>query len=80
MKNITPILLVIFILLTAYNTYKIHTINIPVQGEVIEIDSNVNEKINANATEIQNLKINIETIVNFMNSKFESLQGKEVSE
>lgn len=78
-QKIQSAILIIVLILTLYNTYTIHS-----QSDKGYYDTYVEqdmsafaESININASEIQTLKTNIETMVNFMNTKFESLKDSE---
>ena len=75
MKNITPVLLVIFILLTIYNTYKIYTLEntraVVASTQGVDV-STLSQKIDVNAKEILNGVQNVKTIADFINAKFES--------
>lgn len=73
MKNIFNVLLVVLLVLTAYNTYSIQTMDAPESVDLTE----VNAKINGNAAEIQTLETNMATMVDFVNAKFENLQSSE---
>jgi len=81
MKNIQKIqsaVLVIILLLTLHNTYKIHSVK---DTSSVEQDmSAFAEGINNNATEIQTLETNMQTMVDFVNTKFESLKSSDASE
>ena len=63
------------LLLTLYNTYTIHSADTASNTENSE--AAFAESINTNAAEIQTLKDNLETMVNFVNAKFENLETTE---
>lgn len=68
MKNIQTILLIVVLILTLYNTYTIHS----AAEETPAVDQDMSafaESINTNAAEIQTLKTNLETMVDFVNAK-----------
>ena len=65
-KNKFSILIVIILLLTVYNTYKISSMD----NTVVDT-TEINAKINGNAAEIQTLEGNMATMVEFVNAKFE---------
>jgi len=72
MKNIFNVLIVVILVLTVYNTYKIHMTSAPENTS----QSAFAESINTNAAEIQTLKDNLETMVNFVNAKFENADAE----
>jgi len=66
--------LAVVLLLTLYNTYTIHSAN--TASNTGSSETAFAESINANASEIQTLKANLETMVNFVNAKFENAEAE----